>query len=177
MIKLFDVFPGWLWALMLAGVIAAYAITGRQLRIERTEHLETQLAHQTLVATAETTRADEEKKRRKIEWELNDAVEIHAQEVIVLRQRADASRAAAVAAAGRLRDAAQAAAERARSLCADTATAELRAPTDDPIGVLAYVLGRADERAGELARIADDRGIAGRACERLYDEARTKLNR
>lgn len=34
---------------------------------------------------------------------------------------------------------------------------------------VADVLGRTDEAAGEFARIADDRGIAGRQCERDYD--------
>ncbi|MBN3777462.1 DUF1073 domain-containing protein [Burkholderia sp. Ac-20345] len=31
----------------------------------------------------------------------------------------------------------------------------------DPIGVLADVLGSIDDRAGELAKIADERGVAG----------------
>ncbi|WP_425102697.1 DUF2514 family protein [Burkholderia ambifaria] len=31
------------------------------------------------------------------------------------------------------------------------------------------MLGRTDEVAGELAKIADERGIAGRQCERSYD--------
>lgn len=39
----------------------------------------------------------------------------------------------------------------------------------DALDLLADVLGRADERAGELAKIADERGIAGRQCERDYD--------
>ncbi|AXK65942.1 DUF2514 family protein [Burkholderia sp. IDO3] len=41
--------------------------------------------------------------------------------------------------------------------------------TGDALDLLADVLGRADERAGELAKIADDRGIAGKQCERDYD--------
>lgn len=43
------------------------------------------------------------------------------------------------------------------------------APAGDPIGVLADVLESADERAGKLAEIADERGIAGQQCERDYD--------
>jgi hypothetical protein len=35
--------------------------------------------------------------------------------------------------------------------------------------LLADLFGRADERAGELAKIADERGIAGQQCERDYD--------
>ncbi|WP_321902719.1 DUF2514 family protein [Burkholderia cenocepacia] len=41
--------------------------------------------------------------------------------------------------------------------------------TGDAIDLLADVFGRADERAGELAKIADERGIAGQQCERSYD--------
>jgi hypothetical protein len=41
--------------------------------------------------------------------------------------------------------------------------------TDDALDLLADLFGRADERAGELAKIADERGIAGQQCERSYD--------
>ncbi|MDR6500301.1 hypothetical protein J2785_003457 [Burkholderia ambifaria] len=37
------------------------------------------------------------------------------------------------------------------------------------LDLLADVLGRTDDRAGELAKIADERGVAGRQCERSYD--------
>ncbi|KVE45477.1 DUF2514 family protein [Burkholderia sp. BDU5] len=53
--------------------------------------------------------------------------------------------------------------------------------TGDALDLLADVLGRTDERAGELAKIADERGIAGQQCERSYDalmgDARTDLPR
>ncbi|MCA8035393.1 DUF2514 domain-containing protein [Burkholderia arboris] len=39
----------------------------------------------------------------------------------------------------------------------------------DALDLLAELFGRADERAGELAKIADERGIAGQQCERSYD--------
>jgi hypothetical protein len=41
--------------------------------------------------------------------------------------------------------------------------------TGDALDLLADLFGRADERAGELAKIADERGIAGQQCERSYD--------
>ncbi|SMG00320.1 DUF2514 family protein [Burkholderia singularis] len=50
-----------------------------------------------------------------------------------------------------------------------SASAAGSAPTDDALDLLADVLGRADARAGDLAKIADERGIAGRQCERDYD--------
>lgn len=39
----------------------------------------------------------------------------------------------------------------------------------DPLDLLADLFGRADARAGELARIADERGAAGTTCERAGD--------
>lgn len=42
-------------------------------------------------------------------------------------------------------------------------------PAADPLGVLADVLGRADDRAKVLAAYADQARIAGLACERSYD--------
>jgi hypothetical protein len=41
--------------------------------------------------------------------------------------------------------------------------------------LLSQLLGESDERAGILADIAEQRGIAGRACEREYDRAREAL--
>lgn len=41
--------------------------------------------------------------------------------------------------------------------------------TGDALDLLADVLGRADERAGELAEYADRARIAGQQCERDYD--------
>ncbi|WP_321940071.1 DUF2514 family protein [Paraburkholderia sp. J8-2] len=43
------------------------------------------------------------------------------------------------------------------------------AATGDPIGVLADLLRRADDRAGVLAEYADRARIAGSECERDYD--------
>ncbi|WP_175751962.1 DUF2514 family protein [Burkholderia ambifaria] len=40
--------------------------------------------------------------------------------------------------------------------------------TGNALDLLADLLGRTDEAAGELARIADDRGIAGQQCESSY---------
>lgn len=40
---------------------------------------------------------------------------------------------------------------------------------DDPIGVLADVLGRSDARASVVDKLADERRIRAEACERSYD--------
>lgn len=48
------------------------------------------------------------------------------------------------------------------------AAAQGSPPARDPLAVLAELLGRADARAEDLARIADERRAAGVACERAY---------
>ncbi|KVE31069.1 DUF2514 family protein [Burkholderia sp. TSV86] len=78
------------------------------------------------------------------------------------RARADAARAAD--AADGLRKQVAVLVERARH----SAVAAGSAPTGDPIGVLADVLGSIDDRASELAEYADRARIAGQQCERDY---------
>lgn len=85
----------------------------------------------------------------------------------------DASLPAARAASDGVRSAANGAAGRARANSCP-ATASARQPGDDPLGMLVDVLGRADQRAGELAEYADRLRIAGIACERSYDALTTK---
>lgn len=83
--------------------------------------------------------------------------------------RASADAARARDAAGRLRqrvDELVAAARRAG--CNPTAGGQRQA-AEDPIGVLAELQRRADERAGILADYADRARIAGQQCERAYD--------
>lgn len=58
---------------------------------------------------------------------------------------------------------------------ANPAAAGQQPPAGDAIGVLAHLLGRADERAGILAAAADAAHAAGLACERDYDAARAAL--
>ncbi len=84
------------------------------------------------------------------------------------RQEADARAAHAAAARAesrRLRSQLANIAARAAPTCRSEAGG-------DPVGVLADVLGRADERAAALAAIADDARARGLACERAYDAVR-----
>ncbi len=140
----------------------------RQLDELRSEHLTQQ-------AAAEKARADEEASRRKIEQELVDEQAIHALKFTAARVELDAARAAGRVASGRVRDAARATARLAGQVGANTTASAVRETAAGALDVLADVLSRAEQRATELAGIADDRGIAGRACERLYEEAREKL--
>jgi Flp pilus assembly protein TadB len=127
-------------------------------------------------ANSATALAKEQTKRRQAEQELRDAQERHAQQTQALHLDLDRARHRAAVESGRVQDAAKAAARRAREQCPAAAAAGLGEAAGDPIGVLADVLGRADDRAQLLAELADRRYLAGRACEREYDAARRKLS-
>jgi len=165
--------------LFLACLVAILGVsnvtTFVRLKSEQAAHSRTVASHAHMVSALSNQVASEEAKRRKAEQELNDGVEKHGKEVQAFKSALDRSRAAGRDVAERLRNAASDAAERARAQCANTTPTELRTTADDPIGVLAHVLQRADERADLLATVADDRYAAGKACERRYDEAREKL--
>ena len=173
-LSLGNVAMGVLGALLL-GSILTNCNTDRKLQAERLEHQNTKTTYAAQVAAAEKQRADEETKRRKAEQELTHAQEQHGKEIAALRTDVDRARARAAVESSRVQDAAAAAAQRARAQCPNPRASDLGASAGDPIGVLADVLGRADARAGELADLADQRYLAGRACEREYDNARETL--
>ncbi|NMM75563.1 hypothetical protein B2J88_12005 [Rhodococcus sp. SRB_17] len=96
---------------------------------------------------------------------------------------AQAAIAAAAAGADRARTAGQRlqreladyiAAHRARALAA--AAAGQCAPENSALDLLADLQRRADDRAGELAAVADDARSRGLACERTHDSDRATLN-
>ena len=88
---------------------------------------------------------------------------------------ADAGRARAVAARNRLQR------DLADYLTQHRAAAQARAaagqctPDTGPADLLAELQRRADDRAGELAHIADTARARGQACERAYDSARAMI--
>lgn len=86
------------------------------------------------------------------------------------RDQARADAAAAAIAADGLRKQVAGLVERARHTAASAGSSA----TSDALDLLADVLGRADARAGELARIADERGIAGQQCQADYDALTSK---
>ena len=104
----------------------------------------------------------EEQRRIAAHQEIVDATERQLQTA-----RADA--AIADAASGRLRDRVAALVAQARAATGHPAAAGNSPPAGDPVGMLADLQRRADEAAGVLARLADERGAAGSACEAAYD--------
>ncbi|MFC5707613.1 DUF2514 domain-containing protein [Aeromonas eucrenophila] len=122
------------------------------------------------LATARTKaeqKAREEEQRRQTEI---DEVRDHAQEEIA---QAQADAALAGLESGRLREQARRLAARASQCSSNPGTAQGGPATEQPAMVLADLLSRADERAGELAAAYDRARASGLACERAYDSLRT----
>lgn len=116
-----------------------------------------------------------EKYRKLEDKHLDDLRDIDAQaRQDLARFAADAD--AARVAAGRLRG------DLASYITAHRAAAQARAaagqcaPDAHALDLLAELQRRADERAGELARIADDAWGRGSACEQVHDAARLLTN-
>ena len=119
----------------------------------------------TRLATARTKaelEAREEELRRQAEI---DEVREHAQEQIAQAQ-ADAD--AASLESGRLREQARRLAARASQCASNPGAAQGGPAAGHPAMVLADLLSRADERAGELAAAYDRARASGLACERAY---------
>jgi hypothetical protein len=166
---LFGLVPSWAWAALLAASCAA-----GWWQNERADSAELELAElKAQVAGEEATRTAAARTRD------------HAERVEEAR-RADSTRKAIedahLAQDTARRDAAGArtelerlrkhAAGLAAARCAgrsDPAPTSSGPPAQDPGLVLADMLGRAAERAQKLAALADDRGIAGAACEAHAD--------
>lgn len=107
--------------------------------------------------------AREEEQRR--QSEMNKVTQDAEQQIA----RAEADATAADAAAHSLREQAKRLAARA-SQCAGNSSATQRGEAaPSPSVVLSDLLGRADERAGELAAAYDRARASGLACERAYE--------
>ncbi|MGY6237162.1 DUF2514 family protein [Burkholderia ambifaria] len=145
-----------IWLLVVAGVIAGAACG--YLKGHRDADQSAKVADQAKQIADLTT------ERREIRRQLAAQQEI-ATDAAKERDQARRDAAAADGATDSLR-------KQVATLVADVRRAGASAgspATGDVLDLLADVLGRTDEVAGELAKIADERGIAGRQCERSYD--------
>lgn len=109
----------------------------------------------------------QENQRRQAATEKADA---EAQEQLAVA-RSDAERAGS--ALERLQQRLAAAEQRSRD-AGNAITAQLGQTAEDAARVRAHVLGRVGEAAQLYAGVADERGIAGAACERAYDSVRNE---
>ncbi|KVD31066.1 DUF2514 family protein [Burkholderia ubonensis] len=145
-----------IWLVVIAGIVAGSA--GGYFKGHRDADQSAKVAAQAKQIDELATERDEFRRQSAAQQEIaTDAAKERDQ------ARVDAA-AAASAADGLRRQVAALVAGIRRS-----ATSAGGSPAGDALDLLADVLGRADARAGELATIADERGIAGQQCERSYD--------
>lgn len=160
---------------LIGAVIAAVAAAGVQtVRLSASKHMLADLRlavadehareAQAALAAVEANRMTERARSERM------------QEIEIATQ--NRTRAAGLDAAG-ARDAADRLRARAGALAAgcsgpagNPAAATVDPPAADTAVVLADVLGRIADRAVDLARLADQRGAAGDACERAYGSLR-----
>ncbi|KWA11577.1 DUF2514 family protein [Burkholderia territorii] len=145
-----------IWLLVVAGVIAGSACG--YLKGHRDADQSAKVANQ--ARQIDDLRAERDEFRRRLVAQQEIATDAANE-----RDQARADAAVADGVADRLR-------KQVATLVADARRAGPAAggeATGDALDLLADLFGRADERAGELAKIADERGIAGQQCERSYD--------
>lgn len=165
MIAWLKLVPGWVWLLALA-VVAA----GQQIRVLSAQSVaskaQADLANYRTEVSERDRRAAlfviQENQRRQAATEKADA---EAQEQLAAA-RIDAHRAGS--ALERLQQRLAAAEQRSRD-AGNAITAQLSQAAEDAARVRADVFGRVGEAAQLYAGVADDRGIAGTACEKSYE--------
>ena len=167
----------WKYTALALGLGLGFALAMQSIRLAEAR-LETAHAERTLhaerAATARAALTTSERYRK-----LGDT---HRDEVAQIHEDAQAALAAAGAGSARA-DLARNRLQRelADYLTQHRAAAQARAaagqcaPDTGPAELLAELQRRADDRAGELAHIADDARVRGLACERAYDSARTMI--
>ncbi len=161
-------------AWMLAGAAGAVLLAALGAQTVRLANAKTDLAREVAgreeerrhaadaARDAEAAARTEETRRAAAQLEIQNA---HDRELARLRSDA----AIADAAAGRLRDRVASLVAAARAAAANPAPAGGGQAGPDAVDLLADLQRRADERAGELARIADERGAGWQTCVSRYD--------
>lgn len=153
-------------ALVLGGLLAVQTV---RLQTAQLDAANTRTKNaQTLQHIADlTAKALVAVRAREAEWA--DAQERNARETATKLEAASADAASARRASDGLQQRINSLVAEARRRAANPGTQPAIEATGDPIGVLADVLGRADQRAGVLAEYADKARIAGESCVRDYE--------
>lgn len=160
------VIPGWAYWVLALAVVAG----GQQIRVLSAQSVaskaQADLANYRTEVSERDRRAAlfviQENQRRQAETEKADA---EAQKQLAAA-RTDAERAGSALERLKLRLAA--AKQRSRD-AGNAITAQLSQAAEDAARVRADVFGRVGEAAQLYAGVADERGIAGSACEKAYD--------
>jgi hypothetical protein len=165
----------WKYTAIALGLGLGFALLMQTLRLAEAQrdaaHAEATL--QTERTTAARLAFITSERYRSLEGKHRDEIAQNDTDAQAALAAADAGRARAVAARNRLQR------ELADYLTQHRAAALARAaagqctPDHAPLNLLADLQRRADDRAGELAHIADTARARGLACERAYDSART----
>ena len=162
MTALLKAVPLWVWLLIVLIAVLAGALIYQTLALADARQLHAQYvadAERDARARSEAARAVEQRRQNDINRMRNDAqnqIKAAADDAAVAASTADSlQQQVSKLLAG-------------RSAC-NSRVAQGSETIADLTTVLADLRRRADERAGELARIADESRIAGQACERAYD--------
>lgn len=159
-----------------AGLLAFCGLQTVRLSDEESDHADTKVVLANTISkhereareASDKALAESEVQRlRERAREASKNKEIERAEAIATQERAD--RVIADATAGRLLGRINALVAAAREASGNPKTGEPGATATDAIGVLADVQGKCIARVRLLADLADQRGNAGRTCEKLYD--------
>ena len=170
-------FKAYAWQIAAIALGVLLAVQTVRLANAQRDHAREVGEFQTAAATAERKAREQSETYRAKEKELRDAHDKIERETQATLAAANAGADRAVAAGQRLRRelADYLTAHRERATAA--AAANQCAPDGPALDLLAELFRRADQRAGELAAIADTARARGNACERAYDAARETLNK
>ncbi|AYN94415.1 DUF2514 domain-containing protein [Pseudomonas sp. LTJR-52] len=160
----------WKWAIVLA--IALGCLFGAYRHGVNVTNAKWEKQQSDAQAAQATLRAQEERTAREKEQRNQDDIETVRAETEKIKAQQQADARSADATRKRLLEQTDRLAASLRSCSTNTGIAsgsQTRANTAD---LLAELLRRADERAGELAQIADRARSSGSACERSYDSIR-----
>ena len=170
-------FKAYAWQLAAIALGVLLAVQTVRLANAQRDHARAVGVFNAAAATAERKAREQSETYRAKEKELRDAhdkIERDTQATIAAAT-AGADRAAAAGQRLRRELADYLTAHRERATAA--AAANQCAPDGPALDLLAELFRRADQRAGELAAIADTARARGNACERAYDAARETLNK
>jgi hypothetical protein len=162
-----------LLALVLAALLLWQSV-GHLLALRAADKARADLSSERAAAAAAAAETSEH--YRKLEGTYRENLDTIARESGQVQARAAADAEAARAAAGRLRGDLADYITAHRAAANASAAAEQCTPDTGALDLLADLQRRADDRAGELARIADDARGRGGACERAYDASVALMN-
>jgi len=167
----------WKYTAIALGLGLGFALVMQPLRLAEaqleTAHTENTL--QTERTTAARMALKTSERYRTLEGKHRDEIAQTDTTAQTALTAADAGRARAVDARNRMqRDLADYLTQH-RAAAQARAAAGQCAPDTAPADLLADMLRRADDRAGELAHVADTARARGLACERAYDSARNMI--